>query len=57
MDSNKLMHPSASRPIGQPEEKSPNAPSITELLDSWEPLGDEDAMPEIDDLTPEPFDL
>jgi antitoxin VapB len=32
-------------------------PSVTELLDSWEPLSDEDAMPPIDKLTVEPFDL
>lgn len=31
--------------------------SVTELLDSWEPLSDEDAMPPIDKLTVEPFDL
>jgi hypothetical protein len=32
-------------------------PSLTELLNSWEPLSDEDAMPPIDKLTVEPFDL
>jgi hypothetical protein len=32
-------------------------PTVTELLDSWEPLSDEDAMPEIEDFPPEPFDL
>jgi antitoxin VapB len=32
-------------------------PSVTELLDSWGPLSDEDAMPPIDKLTVEPFDL
>jgi antitoxin VapB len=32
-------------------------PSLTELLDSWEPLEDKDAMPEIEDFPPEPFDL
>jgi antitoxin VapB len=32
-------------------------PTMTELLDSWEPLSDEDAMPEIKDYPPEPFDL
>jgi hypothetical protein len=31
--------------------------SVTELLDSWEPLSDEDAMPPIKDYPPEPFDL
>ena len=31
--------------------------SVTELLDSWGPLSDEDAMPPIDKLTVEPFDL
>jgi antitoxin VapB len=32
-------------------------PSMVELLHSWEPLSDEDAMPPIDKLTVEPFDL
>ena len=32
-------------------------PTLTELLDSWEPLDDKDAMPEIKDYLPEPFDL
>ena len=32
-------------------------PSLLELLHSWEPLSDEDAMPPIDKLTVEPFDL
>jgi len=32
-------------------------PSVTELLDSWEPLSEEDAMPPIDKLAVEPFDL
>jgi hypothetical protein len=31
--------------------------SLTDLLNSWEPLSDEDAMPEIEDYPPEPFDL
>ena len=31
--------------------------TMTELLDSWGPLSDEDAMPEIKDYPPEPFDL
>ncbi len=31
--------------------------SVTELLDSWEPLSEEDAMPPIDKLAVEPFDL
>ena len=31
--------------------------TMTELLDSWGPLSDEDAMPPIDKLTVEPFDL
>ena len=31
--------------------------TVTELLDSWEPLSEEDAMPPIDKLTVEPFDL
>ena len=32
-------------------------PTMTELLDSWEPLDEKDAMPEIKDYPPEPFDL
>jgi hypothetical protein len=32
-------------------------PSLTELLNSWEPLSDEDAMPPIEDYPPEPFDI
>jgi antitoxin VapB len=32
-------------------------PSVVELLDSWEPLGEDDAMPQIEDFPPEPFDL
>ena len=32
-------------------------PTVTELLDSWEPLSDEDAMPFIEDFPPKPFDL
>jgi hypothetical protein len=35
----------------------PRKPSLVELLNSWEPLDDKDAMPEIDDLEAEPFDL
>jgi len=31
--------------------------TLTELLDSWEPLDEKDAMPPIDKLTVEPFDL
>ena len=31
--------------------------SFTQLLDSWEPLEDKDAMPVIEDYPPEPFDL
>lgn len=31
--------------------------SVTELLDSWEPLDEKDAMPPIKDYPPEPFDL
>jgi antitoxin VapB len=31
--------------------------TLTELMDSWEPLGEEDAMPEIEDLPPEPVEL
>jgi antitoxin VapB len=31
--------------------------SIVDLLRSWGPLAEEDAMPKIDDLTVEPFDL
>jgi len=32
-------------------------PTMTELLDSWVPLDEKDAMPEIKDYPPEPFDL
>jgi antitoxin VapB len=32
-------------------------PSMVELLHSWEPLSDKDAMPRIDKLAVEPFDL
>jgi hypothetical protein len=32
-------------------------PTLTELLDSWEPLSDEDAMPQIKDYPPEPVDF
>jgi antitoxin VapB len=32
-------------------------PTVTELLDSWAPLSDEEAMPFIEDFAPEPFDL
>lgn len=32
-------------------------PSLLELLKSWEPLSDEDAMPEIEDYPPEPFEF
>jgi antitoxin VapB len=32
-------------------------PSMTDLLNSWEPLSDEDALPEIEDFPPEPVDL
>ncbi len=35
----------------------PKRPNLRELLNSWEPLSDEDAMPEIEDFPPEPFDL
>lgn len=31
--------------------------SLVALLNSWEPLSDEDAMPPIEDFPPEPFDL
>jgi hypothetical protein len=30
---------------------------LVALLHTWEPLSDEDAMPPIDKLTVEPFDL
>lgn len=33
------------------------ARKIIALLDSWEPLSDEEAMPEIEDYPPGPFDL
>jgi antitoxin VapB len=32
-------------------------PTLTELLDSWEPLTDQEAMPEIKDYPPEPVDF
>ena len=32
-------------------------PTLVELLKTWEPLSDEDSMPEIKDFPPEPFDL
>ena len=32
-------------------------PSLTELLDSWEPLSDDGAMPDIEDYPPEPVDF
>jgi hypothetical protein len=35
----------------------PRKPTMTELLNSWEPLSDEDAMPPIDKLVVESFDL
>jgi antitoxin VapB len=31
--------------------------TVTELLDSWDPLPEEDWMPTIDKLVAEPFDL
>jgi antitoxin VapB len=37
--------------------KKPSAMDLVELLHTWEPLSDEDAMPPIDKLTVEPFDL
>jgi antitoxin VapB len=37
--------------------KKPNPMDLVALLHSWEPLSDEDAMPPIDKLTVEPFDL
>ncbi len=32
-------------------------PTVVALLDSWEPLSDEDAIPVIEKLEVEPFDL
>ena len=32
-------------------------PTVTELLDSWDPLPDDEAMPPIKDFPPRPFDL
>ena len=46
--------PDANDPAAIPPAKKP---SLTELLDSWEPLSDEDAMPEIKDYPPEPFEI
>jgi antitoxin VapB len=37
--------------------KKTSVMDLVELLHSWEPLSDEDAMPEIKDYPPEPFDL
>jgi antitoxin VapB len=34
-----------------------NPMSLVALMRTWEPLGEEDAMPHIDKLTVEPFDL
>jgi hypothetical protein len=30
---------------------------LVELMRTWEPLSDEEAMPPIEDFPPEPFDL
>jgi hypothetical protein len=32
-------------------------PTLTELLDSWEPLEEKDALPLIEDYPPEPVDF
>ena len=32
-------------------------PGLSELLDSWGPLGEKDAMPKIHDVPAEPFDI
>ena len=32
-------------------------PTLRELIETWDPLPDEDAMPPIDKLTVEPFNL
>jgi len=37
--------------------KRPNAMDLVQLLHTWEPLSDDDAMPPIEDYPPEPFDL
>jgi antitoxin VapB len=37
--------------------ESAKKPTVTELLDSWDPLPEEDWMPKIDKLVVEPFDL
>jgi antitoxin VapB len=37
--------------------KKPSITEFVELLRTWEPLSDEDAMPPIDKLTAEPFEL
>lgn len=44
------------RLIVEPVKKT-SVMDLVELLHSWEPLSDEDAMPPIDKLTVEPFDL
>jgi antitoxin VapB len=41
------------RLIVEPAKRS----NLSELLDSWGPLGEEDVMPKIGDLPAEPFDL
>jgi hypothetical protein len=37
--------------------KKTSVMDLVELLHTWEPLSDEDAMPPIEDFPPEPFDL
>jgi antitoxin VapB len=37
--------------------KKPNPMDLVKLLHTWEPLSEEDSMPEIMDFPPEPFDL
>ena len=37
--------------------ESAKKPTVTELLDSWDPLPEEEALPPIKDYPPEPFDL
>lgn len=32
-------------------------PTVTELLDSWDPLTDDEALPPIEDYPPEPVDF
>ncbi|MGD0369781.1 MAG: hypothetical protein ABSA94_20195 [Acidobacteriaceae bacterium] len=47
------------RPNNSPQKTSdlPRPRELTELLSTWTPLAEEDQMPEILDLPPDPVDL